>query len=104
MSIAPHIPKEARYTIGVRIEHRFLNLLEITYAAYFIEKEKKLQKIGECILTLDTLKFLLHTAWELKLISHTQYADVGGNLEEAGKMFGGWRSSLQNPTKKNRAR
>jgi len=103
MNISPHIPKGARYTIGTRIENRFLDLLESTYIAYFTEKEKKVEKISECILTTDLLKFLIATAWEGKLISDKQCEDIAFKLEEIGKMFGGWKKSLNNPEKKNRA-
>ena len=100
MSIVPHIPKGARYTIGTRIENKFLDLLEFSYCAYFTEREKKAEKILQCILTLDTLKFFIQVAWEGKLISNKQYEEV--KLEEIGKMLGGWKKSLINPKKKNR--
>lgn len=58
MNIVLHIPKSARYTIGARIENKFLYLLELLHLAYFTEKDKKGQKIIECIFVLDTLKFL----------------------------------------------
>jgi hypothetical protein len=102
LSITPHIAKRARHTIGARIEHTFLDLLEQTYTAYFSSKEKKANKIGECIFTLDILKFLISIAWEGKLISHKQCEDIAVKLEEVGKMFGGWQKNLENPTKKNR--
>ena len=102
MSIVPHIAKGARYTIGSRIENKFLDLLECAYTAYFTERYKKAQKIMECILTTDTLKFFMYVAWEGKLISNKQYEDAALALEEIGKMLGGWRKSLDNPEKKNR--
>lgn len=102
ITIVPHIPKGARYTIGARIENKFLDLLELAYIAYFTEKDKKLEKISDCILTLDTLKFLISVTWEGKLISNKQCEDVALKLEEAGKMFGGWKKNLDNPSKKNR--
>jgi len=102
LNIVGHIPKGARYTIGARIENKFLDLLELSYVAYFTKKEQKIEKISECVLVLDTLKFLVHTAWEGKLISHAHYADIGGKLEEVGRIFGGWKKSLENPEKKNR--
>ncbi len=102
MNIVPHIAKGSRYTIGSRIENTFLDLLELSYTAYFTEKEKKLEKVSECILVLDTLKFLVSVAWEGKLISNKQCEDVALKLEEVGKMFGGWKKSLENPEKKNR--
>lgn len=102
MEIIPHIAKSARYTIGARIENTFLDLLEQAYTAYFSSKEKKAEKVAECIFTLDILKFFISIAWEGKLISHGQYETLALKLEEAGKMFGGWQKSLANPTKKNR--
>jgi hypothetical protein len=102
MRIVPHIAKSARYTIGARIENAFLDLLEQTYTAYFSAKEKKTDALKACVFTLDILKFLISIAWEGKLISHGQCEDLALKLEEAGKMFGGWSKSLENPTKKNR--
>ncbi|MBI5153179.1 MAG: four helix bundle protein [Parcubacteria group bacterium] len=102
MNIVPHIAKGARYTIGARIENTFLDLLELSYRAYFVEKEKKEEKISECILVLDTLKFLISIAWEGKLISNKQCEDVALKLEEVGKMFGGWKKNVTNTEKKNR--
>lgn len=102
VNLVPHISKGARYTLGQRVENKFLDLLELSYTAYFIEKEKKLEKIMECILLLDTLKFLISVAWEGKMISNKQCEDVVLKLEEVGKMFGGWKKNLANPEKKNR--
>lgn len=102
MNVAAHIPKGSRYTIGVRIENKFLDLLELSYIAYFTEKEKKAQKVTDCILVLDTLKFLISVAWEGKLISHRHYEEVALKLEEIGRMLGGWKKNLETPEKKNR--
>jgi len=102
LNIAAHIPKNARYTIGARIENKFLDLLELSYITYFTEKDKKPEKISECITALDALKFLISVAWEGKIISNKQYEKVALKLDEAGKMFGGWKKNLDNPEKKNR--
>ena len=99
----PHIPKNFRYTIGQRIENKFLDLLELSYITYFIEKDKKAQKITECILVLDTLKFLISVAWEAKIIPNNKHEELTCKLSEAGRMFGGWKNNLENPEKKNHA-
>jgi len=93
MNIVPHIPSVARYTIGARIENKFLDLLELTYITYFTNKEQKFLKISECILVLDTLKFLITIAWEVKIISNRQFEEISLKLEETGKMFGGWKKN-----------
>jgi hypothetical protein len=97
------MPKGARYTIGARIENKLLDLLELSYIAYFAEKENKGEKISACILILDTVKFLLAVAWEGKIISNKHFEDLSLKLDEAGKMFGGWKKSLENSDKKNRS-
>lgn len=102
VGISPHMPKGARYIIGSRIENKFLDLLELSFIAYFTEKQRKSEKITQCILVLDTLKFLISVAWEGKLISSQQCEDVALKLNEVGKMFGGWKKNLNNPEKKNR--
>lgn len=102
ITILPHIPKGGRYTIGTRIEQRFVHVLELSYSAYFTEKEKKAAKIMDCIHSLDILKYLLHVSWEAKYISHKQYEELATKLNEVGKMLGGWRKNLENPEKKNR--
>ena len=98
LDIAPHIPKNARYTIGTRIENKFLDLLDDTYSAYFSRKDNRQSKIESCVLTLDTLKFLLSIAWEAKLVSHKQYEDVSIKLNEVSKMLAGWQKYLQGNT------
>lgn len=102
IDFVPHIAKSSRYTIGQRIENTFLDLLELSYIAYFSEKEKKKEKISECILSLDTLKFIVSVAWEGKIIPNGKYEELAKKLDEAGKMFGGWKKNLDNPQKKNR--
>lgn len=102
MAIIPHIPKSSRYTTSSRIENKFLDLLELAYTAYFIEKDKKAEKISQCIFTLDITKFLVSIAWEGKIVSNKQYENIAVRLDEIGKMFWGWKKSLDNPQKKNR--
>jgi len=103
LNIIPHMPKHNRYTIGERIENKFLDLLELTYTTYFSNREMKTNNIPKCILMLDVLKFLISVAWTNKLISHKQCEEIALKLDEIGKMLGGWLKSLNNPEKKNRA-
>jgi hypothetical protein len=103
LNIVPHMPKHNRYTIGERIENKFLDLLELTYATYFSSREVKMNDIPKCILVLDTLKFFISVTWTNKLISHKQCEEIALKLDEIGKIFGGWLKNLNNPEKKNRA-
>lgn len=88
--------------MGSRIENRFLDLLELSYDAYFSARENKQTKITECIFILDIIKFFCSIAWEAKIISHKQFEELIIKLDEIGRMLGGWQKSLANPEKKNR--
>ncbi len=102
ISISPHIPKTSRFTIGSRIENKLLDLLENSYDAYYTQREKRVDKISQCILILDTLKFLISVAWEAKLVSNKHFEEISLKLNEIGKMFGGWKKNLESPVTKNR--
>ena len=93
VNIVSHMAKGSRYTMGSRIENRFLDLLELAYNAYFTEKDKKLEKISDCILISDTLKFLISITWEGKLISNKQFEEISLKMDEIGRMLGGWKKN-----------
>lgn len=100
INFVPHIARSSRYTIGQRIENKFLDLLELSYITYFNDKDKKKEKISECVLTLETLKFIVSIAWEGKIIPNNKYEELARKLDEAGKMYGGWKKNFDNPQKK----
>ena len=65
-------------------------------AGYAREKEKKISVIGSASTKLDTLKFLLQTAWELKLIDNSIYEKISEPLNDVGIDIGKWRKMLVN--------
>jgi predicted DNA-binding ArsR family transcriptional regulator len=87
VSITPHIPKNARFTIGSRIENKLLDLLETSYATYFSIKEEKEKNISQCIFILDIIKFLISTSWEAKQITNKHYENMAVKLDELGRIL-----------------
>ncbi|MFA5871683.1 MAG: four helix bundle protein [Parcubacteria group bacterium] len=95
--------KGARYTIGARIENKFLDLLELAHITYFSKKEGKIEKISDCIFLLDKIKFLVSVAWDGKLISNRHFEEIAAKLDETGRMLWGWKEKIKkSPEKKNR--
>lgn len=94
------MPRTYRYTIGKRIEDRFLDLLEISYRTYYSEKDHKLKLLQSAITLLDIIKYLITIAWEGELISHLHFESINSKLQELGRMLGGWRKGLI-PANKN---
>ncbi len=94
----PHIPRLTRYSLGERIDKYFLELTELTLTAGYAKKDQKLLLVQKASIKLDTLKFLLQMAWELKAIENKRFADLAAQLVETGKMLGGWQKQLTKET------
>jgi hypothetical protein len=55
-------------------------------------------KLTMAISKLDGVKFFLQIAWENKCIPNEKYLKLSEDLNEIGKMLGGWRKGLQTKT------
>jgi len=86
----PTLPKTARYTLGEKIDRCFLEMMESIYTASFLQKEQKLIHLQEAMIKLDLLKFFLQITWEIKSLDTKKYILLSEQLEEIGRMLGGW--------------
>ena len=89
------IPKTHRHTLGQKIDFLFVEIIEGTSIASFINKTEKLPWINFSIRKLDTLKILLMVLWETKSLDNNKYIILSTKLEEIGKMLGGWNGQIQ---------
>ena len=87
-------PKTERFGIGQKIEQSFLDVLELTFASVYLVLDQKILMLSRTIAKLDNLKFFMQLAWESKLIQTEKYAHISKELEEIGRMLGGWRKGL----------
>ncbi|MGB4834135.1 MAG: four helix bundle protein [Candidatus Moraniibacteriota bacterium] len=94
-STVAHIPKLHRYTFGGRMDKLFLDTLEILFRAQYAKPEQKLQYLIAGSGKIDLLKFFLQIGWENKLIDTKKYTALSTELEEAGRMLGGWKRGLE---------
>lgn len=93
--IVPHIPKLHRYTFGRKIDTLFLESLEILFRAQYAKPEQKLQHLVAATGKLDLLKFFLQIGWENKLVDNKKYLALSAELDEIGRMLGGWKRGLE---------
>lgn len=91
-------PKVYRYNLGGKIEISFLSLLENIFVSAYAIKDKKSAQLSLAILKLDNLKFFLQLAWENKCITTVSYSSLSEQLDEVGRMLGGWKKGLENKT------
>jgi hypothetical protein len=89
------LPKSHRYTLGLKIDSLFVETIEGVSVASFLNKENKLPWIQFSIRKIDTLKILLIVLWETKSIDTKKYIAISLQLEEIGKMLGGWNGQIQ---------
>lgn len=91
-------PKTSRYSLGVRIDNLFFEVIESTNTASFCQRTDKLPYVRKAITKLDTLKLILQMAWNLEALDNKKYITLSEQLVEVGRMLGGWGGQL---TKQN---
>ena len=93
-----NFPKKARYTLGDKIDSRFLSVLELVSIASYQNKEEKIPTLTRAIMGVDVLKFLLRVAWELHILDDKKYTGLSDGIQEIGRQIGGWKKGLQKKT------
>jgi hypothetical protein len=92
------LPKTHRHSLGSRIDTLFIESIEAIAVATFLAREEKLPSVRIAIRKLDTIKVLLLVLWETKSFDDKKYIELSLQIEEVGKMLGGWHGQL---TKQN---
>jgi hypothetical protein len=94
--IAKNFPKKSR--LRGKIDSLFIEILELSFTASYLAKDKKLPFVQKIIGKLDTLKFFLQIAWEIKQLDNKKYPILATPLSEIGRMLGGWMKQLEKQT------
>jgi len=89
-----HFPRTSKYTLGAKIDAIFTDIIELILFAGYASREQKIVAVQKASTKLDSLKFFLQLAWEMKMLDHKKYAALSAPLVETGKMLGGWRKQL----------
>ncbi|MGH8916865.1 MAG: four helix bundle protein, partial [Actinomycetes bacterium] len=89
-------PKRDRYSLGSKIDTITLEILEFLFKTSVVSREQKLALLQTISAKLDLLKVLLRLAHDNKTMGTKQYLSLEMQLQEVGKMTGGWIRSLKN--------
>jgi len=93
--LLPHTPKTTRYTLCSKIDSLFTDVLKNIATATYQKSKSKENYINKAITSLDLLKFFLRVAWEIKSIDNKKYITFSEDLDEVGRMLGGWLKHLK---------
>ncbi len=88
------IPKSQRYTLWQKCENTTLELLEALIETSHQKGEDRLRSLYNLSNKLDLLKVLIRLAKETRTIDAKQYLAIQENIQETGRMIGGWIKSV----------
>ncbi len=93
LDICGKFPKNARFNLADRITNISLDVMEhIIEAIYAREKVEILKKANLCI---EKIRALMQIVLNKKYISIGQYGHISEEINETGKMLGGWLKSCK---------
>lgn len=88
------MPKPDKYSLGEKLQQTTLIVLECLIASSYSSRDKKLALLQQATIKLDLLRLFIRLANEVKAIPNKTYIRLQEQLEEIGKMLGGWMRSL----------
>lgn len=87
-------PKKDKYTLGSKCEMYILSVLELLIATGSASKNEKIVFIRKANIKFDTLKILIRLSNEIKMLDDKKYLALQKQIQEIGRMIGGWQKSF----------
>lgn len=94
LSRTEKFPKRVRFTFSSRIDNLSLDILEKIIEARY--SKTKAVTLAQASLLLEKLRVLLRISHEERHLDHKGFEYVARNIDEAGRMLGGWIRSRSN--------
>ena len=95
MQLAKDFPKTSRHTLGNKIDDHILNMLSYIYLATYQPPIEKTVTLARAITQLDLAKFFFSITWESQIVPDNHYVKLSADLDEIGRMLGGWKKGLE---------
>jgi len=73
-----------------------LDVIEAIFTASHTSKEAKLKVLEKASLKLNLLRVLVRMSKEIKVIDNKKYIFLQKDIDEIGRMLGGWIKSSKN--------
>ena len=88
-------PKSQRHSLGQTCNNSILYILEqVIAAANTLKPQFKLQFLQNASMKLDLLKILIRLCRDCECISDNNYLEIQSQLQQIGRMLGGWLKSI----------
>jgi hypothetical protein len=93
--ICNQLPKRWRYGLAVSLENSLLDCLENLIMAKNAPKALKAGYLIKASSKLEVSRFKIRLLLESKLANETKLFQAQGQLDEVGRMLGGWLKATQ---------
>lgn len=90
-------PRSHRYGLGKRIEDHLHEILEALIAAQYSRRTNKIQPLESANMRLEMLRYNCRLAHELRFMPHKSHEFAMNEINEIGKMVGGWLKNQRLP-------
>lgn len=87
-------PKKDKYVLGSKCEEYIIATLELLLTASSAPKSEKRVFIVRANVKFDALKIFIRIANDVKMLDNKKYLVLQKQLQEIGRMLGGWQKSL----------
>lgn len=88
-------PKKDKYALGGKCDEYILAIMELLIAASIGVRTDKARLIQQASLKLDILKVFIRLVKDLNLLEDKKYIILQQQIQEIGRMIGGWQKSVQ---------
>ncbi len=94
-SFRNHINRQDRYTIWQKSENVILEILELTLLASQQSKIRKVSTLEKASTKLNLLRVFIRLMKDVKTIDPRKYVVLQKEIDEIGRMLGGWLKSCK---------
>ena len=93
LDICGKFPKSVRFNLSDRLTNTSLDVLELIIEAIYAKRKADI--LLKANVYMEKIRALLQISVNKKYISVGQYEHISGEINEAGKMLGGWIKSCK---------
>ena len=88
------VPKQDRYTVFEKAEESLLSVISHIFRASTANKESKLMILQRASTELNLLRVFVRLLKDIKAIDNKKYLLIQSEIDEIGRMLGGWIRSV----------
>lgn len=89
------VPKTERHSLWLRVQNAALDILEGLLQTGYVSPNQRVTLLAKIGAQIDMLRVFLRLSSDTKTITAKQYALLQEQVDEIGRMLGGWLKSMR---------